>query len=125
MDQLSQYTNDQLDNLNRDLQDLLEISRMMHDITYSQQSDMNQVEEKITSADGLIEVSLPNIEESSKIKKSSRVKKILLISGMTCGGILLGTAGLAISIPVAAAGIVVGAVAGLSTGAIINYKIIR
>lgn len=125
MDQLSRYTNDQLDNLNRDLQDLLEISRMINDITYSQQLNIDVVEEKITSADELVEVSIPTIEESSEIKKSSRVKKILLIGGLTTGGILLGTAGLAISIPVAAAGMVVGAVAGLSTGAIINYKIIR
>lgn len=125
MDQLSRYTNDQLDNLNRDLQDLLEISRMINDITYSQQLNIDVVEEKITSADELVELSIPTIEESSEIKKSSRVKKILLIGGLTTGGILLGTAGLAISIPVAAAGMVVGAVAGLSTGAIINYKIIR
>lgn len=125
MDQLSRYTNDQLDNLNRDLQDLLEISRMINDITYSQQLNIDVVEEKITSADELVEVSIPTIEESSEIKKLSRVKKILLIGGLTTGGILLGTAGLAISIPVAAAGMVVGAVAGLSTGAIINYKIIR
>lgn len=75
MDQLSRYTNDQLDNLNRDLQDLLEISRMINDITYSQQLNIDVVEEKITSADELVEVSIPTIEESSEIKKLSRVKK--------------------------------------------------
>lgn len=69
MDQLSRYTNDQLDNLNRDLQDLLEISRMINDITYSQQLNIDVVEEKITSADELVEVSIPTIEESSEIKK--------------------------------------------------------
>lgn len=115
--------NNKLNDLDRDLQDLLDISRIMYDITKTQQPDIDQIEEKLTYADGLVEATIPDIEDSSHIKKSSRVKKVLLIGGLAIGGVLLGTAGLAISIPVAAAGIVVGAVAGLSTGVIINHKI--
>lgn len=118
-------TNLQLDSLNQDLQDLLEISRTMFDIVHDQQADIDQAEEKITDADGLVELTNSEITIASMIKKSSRVKKALIYTGLIVGGAALGTAGFAISIPVAVAGVIIGSTAGTIAGTVLNYKINR
>lgn len=118
-------TNAQLEELNQDLQDLLEISRTMFDIVHDDQHNLDKIEEKITDADGLVELGTSEVTIASMIKKSSRVKKALIYSGLIVGGAALGTAGFAISIPVAVAGILVGSIAGTITGTVVNYKINR
>jgi t-SNARE complex subunit (syntaxin) len=118
-------TNAQLEELNQDLQDLLEISRTMFDIVHDDQHNLDKIEEKITDADGLVELGTSEVTIASMIKKSSRFKKALIYSGLIVGGAALGTAGFAVSIPVAVAGILVGSIAGTITGTVVNYKINR
>lgn len=118
-------TNAQLEELNQDLRDLLEISRTMFDIVHDDQHNLDKIEEKITDADGLIELGISEVTIASMIKKSSRVKKALIYTSAIVGGAVLGTAGFAISIPVAVAGILAGSIAGTITGTVVNYKINR
>jgi t-SNARE complex subunit (syntaxin) len=112
--------NRQLDNLLQDQSDLLEISRQLQQIVNENQPSFDIAEENIITADTNVTTS---IVELSSNKKSSQLKKIFIIGGITIASTLLGTAGLAISIPVAAAGVVIGAIVGSITGIVINNEI--
>lgn len=117
-------TNKSLDDLINDLNELLEITKIVNKITNDQQDEINIVEESILESDIIIEETNIDLEVVKDIKKS-KIKKVMIIVGGTVGGVIIGSLGMFLGPIVGVSTGLIGGTLGGTAAGIIATKILK